>query len=184
LVTNGVPHRARNADAGRLGQPRKARGNIADVAVEHGARLDQGGERVSWQRGHSAAYQIVAAWRHVTNFDADAERHPLVWRWTDIAVGHAALQLDGARHRVDRAIELDEQAVAGRPYDATIMFRNYAIYQLVAMCLLRFDSASFLRSDRPWAIHHLSGEHCNKTAGSSHYWNVPLFGSVVRRGTE
>jgi len=33
----------------------------------------------------------------------------------DIAIDHAALQLDGAPHRLGRALEGDEQTIASRP---------------------------------------------------------------------
>ena len=50
--------------------------------------------------------------------DADAELDAPLGRDVGVALGHLALHLGGAAHRVDHAGELDQQAVAGRLDDA------------------------------------------------------------------
>jgi hypothetical protein len=79
---------ARDANARRLSQRRKARGQVAAVNRDIGARFDQAGELVSWQDSYCAAHQIVAIC-HLVNIDADAERDAPVWRYADIAIDYA-----------------------------------------------------------------------------------------------
>jgi len=127
LVANGVPDRARDANACRVGQRRKAHGYAAAVTKDFGARFDQVCKLVSWQRSYGAAHQIVANCRHVANIDANAERGAPFWLCADIAIDHAPLYLNGASHRLGRAGELHEQTVAGSPNDSTVMLRNLRI---------------------------------------------------------
>jgi hypothetical protein len=76
LVTNGVLDGVRNAYARRFGQPRKAHGHVAALAVDLAARFDQSSESVPRQCSDGTAYQIVAITGHLTNTDPDAESNP------------------------------------------------------------------------------------------------------------
>jgi hypothetical protein len=78
LVTNSVPDGARNANARRFGQRRKAHGYIAALAVALCTRFDQSCESVSWQCSDGTAYQIIAIIGCLTNRDPDAESNPPV----------------------------------------------------------------------------------------------------------
>lgn len=80
--------------------------------------------------------------------DADAEGSALVWCCVDIAVARAPLHLDGAPHRLGRASELDEQTVAGRSYNATVIFRNLSICEIMAICLQPFEGAFLVCFDQ------------------------------------
>jgi len=64
------------------------------------------------------------------------------------------LQFGGAPHRLGGALELDEQIIAGRPYDPTRMLGDFGIDELIAMCLQLFESALLVRSDQPRIAHH------------------------------
>jgi hypothetical protein len=78
LVTNGVVNGARNANTCRFGQPRKAHGHVAALAVELRTRFDQSRESVPWQCRDSTAYQTVAISGPLASTDADAESNPPV----------------------------------------------------------------------------------------------------------
>ena len=57
----------------------------------------------------AVAEDVVVLDDDVAQVDADAELDALVGRDAGVALGHLALHLDGAAHRVDDAGELDQQ---------------------------------------------------------------------------
>ena len=63
-----------------------------------------------------------------------------------VALGHLALHLDRAAHRVDDAGELDQQAVAGGLDDAAAMLRDLGIEQFAPQ---RLQAASVPSSSAP-----------------------------------
>ena len=71
----------------------------------------------------------------VADIDADAELDAPLRRHVGVALGHPALHLDGAAHRIDDAGELDQQAVAGGLDDAAAVLGDLRIDQLAAMRL-------------------------------------------------
>ena len=67
----------------------------------------------------AVAVDVVAFDDHVSEIDADAELDAAVVQRGAVAVGHAGLDRDGAAHGLDRAGEIDQQAVAGAFDDAS-----------------------------------------------------------------
>ncbi len=84
LVANLVAHDPADADATRLGQRFEAGGDV-DAVAEDVAFIDD----------------------DVADIDADAELDAPIGRYANVAVGHLALNVDRAAHRVDDAGELD-----------------------------------------------------------------------------
>jgi hypothetical protein len=63
----------------------------------------------------------------VAEVNADPKLDSLICRHRDVAVGHAALHVDGTPHGVDHAGELEEQAVTHRLDDAAPMFCDLGV---------------------------------------------------------
>ncbi len=95
LVAHLFVDAGRQHDRARLGQPLQARRDIDRIAEHVLVRCDD-----------------------VAQMQADAEGLPAFGRYPEVALDHAALQLDGRSHRFDRAGELDQHAVAHRLDDA------------------------------------------------------------------
>ena len=67
---------------------------------------------------------------HVAEVHAHAEGHAPVFGQVGILAGQLLLRLDRALHRVDRARELDQQAVAGGTDDASMELRDLGLDHL------------------------------------------------------
>ena len=93
-----VPHRAADADAAGLGDPFEPRRDIDPVAE-----------------------QVGAAHHDVAEIDADAVAQLPIVRLQQIARARGFLEIDGAAHRLDRAGELGQHAVAAGAEDAPVM---------------------------------------------------------------
>ena len=104
----------RDADAARLGHAFQPRGDVDAVAED-----------------------VVALDDDVAEIDADAELDAAVLRHIGVALGHAALHLDRAAHRVDDAGELDQHAVAGGLDDAAAVLGDLGIDKLAAQAFSR-----------------------------------------------
>ena len=74
----------------------------------------------------------VALLDDVAEMDSDPEFDAPVRRKASVALGHAALHLDGAAHRIDHAAELNNCAVAGALDDSPVMHRDGGIYEVAA----------------------------------------------------
>ena len=59
--------------------------------------------------------------------DADPELDPPVLRHIGVLRRHGALDFDRATRPIDRAGELDQQAIAGGLDDASMMFGDFGI---------------------------------------------------------
>ena len=73
---------------------------------------------------------------------------PLRWN-RDVALGHLALDVDGAAYCVDDAGELNEKAVAGRLDDAPAMLRDFWVEDGAAMALQIGESAFLVNAHQP-----------------------------------
>src|SRR5262245_7010293 len=81
---------------------------------------------------------IVAIDDDIAYVDAYAKFNALVYRDTGIALGHTALNVNGAAHCIDHADELYQHPITGRLDDPTAMFGDLGIDQFLAM---RFELA-------------------------------------------
>src|SRR5262249_43565047 len=119
-----VAHGAGDIDAARLRHRLQPRGHIDAIAVD-----------------------VVTHADDVADVDADSEHDPLHRRHRLVALGHAALHFDRTAHGIDRACELDQQAVARRLDDAARVAGDGGVYQ--------FPAAPIQRTKRP----DLTGPH-------------------------
>ena len=96
-----------DADPARLGQAFQPRRDIDAVAID-----------------------VVALDDDVAEIDADAELDARCPPARRVALGHLALHVDRAAHRVDDAGELDQQAVASGFDDAAAMLLDLRVGKL------------------------------------------------------
>ncbi len=95
---------------------------------------------------------------------ADPEYDPLVFRDRGIALGHAALHRDRAGDRLDDTWELDQDAVAGRLYDAALVLGDLRIDQLAAMGSQPRQRAGFVLAHQAAVAGDIGGENGREPA--------------------
>jgi hypothetical protein len=81
--------------------------------------------------------------------DADAILNALFWRQASIAFGYAALDFDGAAHRVHYAPKLDDAAVARSLDDAAVMHGDGRVDQIAAKGAEPSENSIFVRASKP-----------------------------------
>ena len=96
LVAHLVTHNSTDADSARFSQCFQARCKVDTIAED-----------------------IVLIDDDIAEIDADTKFDAPLFRHVGIAPSHLTLHLDGAAHRIDHAVEFNEQAVATRLHDAT-----------------------------------------------------------------
>ena len=136
-----VAHRARHADAARLGQLLQTRGHV-----------------------HAVAEDVVVLEDHVAEVDADAELDPAGRRHVGVAPRHAALDLDRALHRVGNALELDQQAVAGGLDDAAPVLGDRRVDQLEPVGLEARERAGLVGLHQPAVADHVGRQNRGQPA--------------------
>src|SRR5262249_54027377 len=72
---------------------------------------------------------------NVTDVDADTELDALVGSHSRVALGHTALQLDGAPDGIHGANELDQNPVASTFDDASAMFGDIGFEKFAPVCV-------------------------------------------------
>src|SRR6516165_357727 len=112
LARDILMNASRHADAARLGQ-----------AFEPGRDVD------------AIAKDVAVLDDDVADVDADAELDTTVRGQRGIAFAHRRLYLGRAAQRIDDAGELDQQPIAGRLDDASVMAGNFRIDDLGAQRL-------------------------------------------------
>ena len=81
----------------------------------------------------SIAHQVaVALFDNVADMDADPELDATLRRQSGVALDHAVLYLDRATHRVDRAAEFDQRAIAGALDDAPVMHGDRRVDEIAS----------------------------------------------------
>jgi hypothetical protein len=142
LVLDVVAHGARNADAAGFGQRLEPRRDVDAIAVD-----------------------IVAVDDDVAEIDPDAEIDAAILAQAGVALGHAALNFDGAAHRVDDAGELDEQPVARGLDDAPLVLGDLAVDQLRAMRLEALERVLLVDAHQPAVADDVRREDGAQLAG-------------------
>jgi hypothetical protein len=126
LVAHLVAHHPANADPARLRQGLEPCGDI-DAVAKYVALVDD----------------------DVADIDANAEFDAALRRHIDVALGHVALDFDGAAYRIDDAGELDQQAVARGLDDAAAVLGDLGIDKLAPMRLQPGERLLLLGSHQP-----------------------------------
>ena len=86
----------------------------------------------------------------------------LVLRHVGILLGHAALDLDGASHRIDGAGELDQHAVAGGLDDASAMLGDGGIEKRLSGGLQAGQRAFFVHTHQAAVSGDIRRQNCRK----------------------
>ena len=111
-----------------------------DLAVSVIRDADAAGVRDAFEASRdvdAVAEDVVVVDDDVADMNADAKLDALCFGYIDIAVRHAALNLDGATHRVDRAAEFDQHSVAGGLDDAAPMLGDLRVDQRLRQAFSR-----------------------------------------------
>ena len=123
LVEHLIAHDPADADPARFGQSFQARRDIDAVAKD-----------------------VVAVNDDVANIDADAKVESLIGGNAFVALGHPALHVDGAAHRIDHAREFQQQAVTGRLDDAAVVFGDLGVDELPPVGFQRRQRAAVVHA--------------------------------------
>ena len=107
-----VVHRARYADAARLGQCLQPRRDIDAVAED-----------------------VVVLDNDVAEIDADAERDTPILGQLGVAIHHRALDLGGAADRIHDTRKFHQQSVAGGLHDPAAVLDDLGVDELPAMSI-------------------------------------------------
>ncbi len=151
-VADLIAHRARDADAARLGEHFEARRDVDAVAKD-----------------------VVALNDHVAQIDANAELYPPRRRDVRVASRHPALNLGRAQHRVGDAVKLDQHAVASGLDDAAVVLRDGRIDELDPMGLETRKCSGLVGLHQPTVADHVGGKDRREPALWSRH--VHLIGS-------
>ena len=134
-VADLIAHRARDADAARLGELLQARGHV-----------------------HAIAEDVVVLADHVAEVDADAKADLALRRHVAVAPRHALLDLDRARHGIRDARELDQHAVAGGLDQPPLVLGDRRVDQLETMGLETRERARLIGFHQAAVADHVGGE--------------------------
>src|SRR5262249_25797765 len=102
---------------------------------------------------HAVAEDVVVVADDVADVDADAKGD------LSVPAGHLLLNGYGARHRVDRAGEFDQEAVAGRLDDPAPVLPNGRIDDVAADGLESFERADFVGAHQPRITGNVRCQH-------------------------
>ena len=80
-------------------------------------------------------------------------------RHVDVALAHAALNLDGTAHRRYHARELHQQSVASDPNNTAAVFRYFGLDKFAPVCLPLGERAFLVRTDQPAVASHIGREN-------------------------
>jgi hypothetical protein len=106
---------------------------VSHLIPDHPADADPTGLSKGLQsRGdvNAIVENVVPFGDHIAQVDPDAELDPLLWRGGGVPIGHRPLHLHRATHRVNHALELGKEAVAGVLHRAPAMFPDLRLDQL------------------------------------------------------
>jgi hypothetical protein len=144
---------------------------VAHLVPDNPADADPAGLGQGFQpRGyvHTVAEDVVFLSDHVAKVDADAECDtPLLWRF-GVTVGHAALDLNGATHRIDHAWKFRQQSVAGILYRMAAVLLDLGLNQLAEMRLEPLVRPLLIRAHQARVPRHVGGEDRGEAADRRH----------------
>jgi len=92
---------------------------------------------------------------HVAKVDPDAKLDPFFLRGSPITLGHPALDLHAAPHRVHHARELREEAVAGGLDDAAMVLGDLGFDELPEVRPQPLVRALLIRAHQPRIPRHV-----------------------------
>ena len=131
----------RDADAARFRQPLQPCRDVDAVAV-----------------------YVVSIDDHVPKINPDAEGDAPVLGRLCVAVGHRALDLDGASDRIDDAREFDERPIASQLHGAAAVLFHLGVDELAAMGLQAGERPLLVRAHQARIARHIGGENGGQPA--------------------
>ena len=102
---------------------------------------------------------IVAVDDDVAQVDSDTITNALFLRHFRFAFSDRTLDCNGAANGIHDAGKLDEQTIAGRLYDAPVMFSDSGIYQLAAVKPLPRNGPFLVNLHEARVSNHVGSEH-------------------------
>jgi hypothetical protein len=111
----------------------------------------------------------------VAEVDASAELDALVLRHASVALGHAALNFNGAPHRVHHAHELHQHTVAGGLHDLAAVFPDLWINERPPVRPELRECAVLIRAHKTAVTGHVRGQNCCQLAFGVLLINRPNF---------
>jgi hypothetical protein len=112
-------------------------GLASDLAVSVIGDANAAGVRDPFETSRdvdAVAEDVVVIDDDVADMHADAKFNSLAFRHIDVAVFHAALNLDGAAYRVDGAGKFHQHPIAGGSDDAAAMLGDFWVDECPAAC--------------------------------------------------
>jgi hypothetical protein len=103
----------------------------------------------------AVAEDVVVVNDDVTDVNADTKGDAISGRDVCIALGHAALYVDRAPHRVDYTRELQQQAIAGGFDDPATIFGNLRVNQLPPMSFQCGQGGAVVAAHEQRIAHHI-----------------------------
>src|SRR5438477_9913267 len=91
--------------------------------------------------------------------DADPELDAPLRRHISVALGHRPLELDCATHRIDDALEFDQQTVARGLDEAAAVLGYLRLDELAAQRFEAFERALLGLTNQPRIPRHISGQY-------------------------
>ena len=154
--------------AGGIGEPaadEHGYSNVSSPTLAAGDAIPAPeGRKVLTVSGNIAVAQnVIVGNHHVAEIDADAKAHAAFFRQIDIARRDAFLHGERAAHRLDRARELRQHAVAAGGDDAPALLRDAAVDRLAAGAQ-RVKGAFLVVAHQLAVSHHVGGKNGGQTA--------------------
>jgi hypothetical protein len=129
---------------------------------------------------HAVPHEVaVALLNDVAEVNAHAILDALFRRQASVALGQAALDFDGATHRVDNAAELDNCAVAGALDDAPVMHGEDRIDQVAPKGPKPGKDAIFVRASKPRVANDVGHQNRSQFPRLAHGANAEVARSPV-----
>jgi hypothetical protein len=152
---------------------------VADVIACRGRNADRAGLGEAFQPGRDVdpvTEQVSAVHYDIADMHADAELHQLVGGAARILCGDRGLHRDRALHRIDRAGEIGDDAVAGGVEDAATVRTDQPVNDDAA-CLQPGERADLIPRHQPAVAGNVSGEDRGEFAlyrMDRHAWLLPI----------
>jgi hypothetical protein len=140
---------------------------VTDLLVDAGREADAAwlGEAFQARRHiHPIAVDVTGLDDDVAHIDPDAQGHGGVLGRPIVACDQVRLHRDRTAHRIHRAREFDQRAVARGLDDAPVVFGDPGVEELCAQGLEALERALLVRAHQSRVAYHVSGQDSGEAA--------------------